>query len=147
MSTQSYQTIVKASAIYDLVMTAAFAIPILAAIKIHLLRDFHLYLNLPGEFPIFEPVHLFFVNLTGSVVVIWSVLRIKHPLPILGFYDSLTRFLFSLAMVYALTVGQSSYLLLFFLLPELIWGIIQLKLYYQLKSKEIMSQPFSTLTQ
>lgn len=125
MSNSNYLTLVKASAVYDLILTTAFAIPFVAGLKISLLQQLHLALNLSGTFPDFESVHLFFVNLMGSVVVIWSVLRLRRPLEIYGYYDALSRFLFSFAMIYALTVGQASQLILFLLVPELAWGVVQ----------------------
>lgn len=126
----TYQKIVRASAVYDLILTAGFALPILAAAKMQLLHDIHLMLALPGSFPEFSLVHLFFVNLTGSVVLVWSILRIRQPLKTFGLYDSLARALFCIAMVYALVVGKATWLLLIMLVPEFLWGAAQFAGYF-----------------
>lgn len=129
----SYSKLVRASALYDLILTSAFAIPLVAAIKLNLLQSLHLYLNLPGHFPDFEPLHLLFVNMLGSVVIVWSVLRWVRPEPVYGAYDSACRFLFSTAMAWALFTQQGPGLLWFFLVPELGWGVLQAVGYYQLR--------------
>jgi hypothetical protein len=81
-------------------------------------------LNLTGELPPFEPVHLLMANLLGSVVCVWAVLRIRDPQQVYGRYDAVARFLFAAWQAYALAHGASS-LLVGFLLFELAWGIAQ----------------------
>lgn len=120
-----YSKWVRASAIYDLIITSAFALPLIAAVKVELLRSLHTSLALTGVFPAFHSMHLLFVNLLGSLVLIWSVLRIRQPLAVYGMYDALCRGLFSVAMGYALFAGQGSGIIWFFLIPEISWGIAQ----------------------
>lgn len=131
MSLLSYQNLVRSSAIYDLVFTAAFAIPGLAALKIGLLGDIHHGLGLSGSFPVFDTMHLFFVHLLGAVVVVWSVLRLVEPRPLYGLYDSVARFAFTFCMALALAEGGTE-LVWFFLIPEFLWGGYQLKRYSDL---------------
>lgn len=126
MKLTDYQKVVRVSAIYDLIFTAAFAIPGIAAMKIDLLSDLHHGLGLSGSFPDFDTMHLFFVHLLGAVVVVWSVLRVVDPKPVFGLYDSAARFAFSLVMVVALVDGGTE-LVWFFLIPEFIWGCYQLQ--------------------
>ncbi len=71
-------------------------------------------------------MHVFFVNLLGSVVVIWSLLRVIHPEPRYGIYDAVCRFMFSIAMAWVLFGGQGTGILWFFLIPEITWGVVQL---------------------
>jgi len=118
-STQ-YRNVVRGSAWYDLFVTAAFATPWSFAA----LHGFLTALNLPGELPAFEPVHLLMANLLGSVVCVWAVLRIRDPQALYGRYDAVARFLFAAWQAYALAHGASS-ILLVFLVFELAWGIAQ----------------------
>lgn len=136
MNLSRYRSIVKSSAIYDLIFTFAFAIPGLALLKIEFLFNLHHKLGYTGSFPTFEPMHLFFVHLLGVVVIVWSVLRVKHPHPLLGLYDAYARFGFSAIMAYILFYQQGTELLWFFLIPEFIWGVYQLYGYVQLQKEE-----------
>ncbi|EAR09965.1 hypothetical protein MED297_07751 [Reinekea sp. MED297] len=126
--------LVRASALYDLVLTSAFAIPIVAGFKIDLLRSIHVALSLSGDFPTFTAMHLLFLNLLGSVVIVWSVLRIRRPEPLYGFYDGLCRLMFSSAMGFALFAGNGSAIIWAFLIPEMCWGVVQLLGYVRLRS-------------
>ena len=65
-----YRQLVRTSAIYDLVATAAFATP-------WTFQLVHQTLGLISPLPDFKPLHGFFANLLGSIVVVWSILRIS----------------------------------------------------------------------
>lgn len=143
MQRSKYQSVIKSSAIYDLVFTFAFAIPGLALLKINLLFDAHSGFNLLGSFPAFDPVHLMFVNLLGVIVTIWSVLRIRYPEPILGLYDAYARFGFSFIMAVTLFYYQGTELILFFLIPEFLWGIYQWYGYQKVKNSTKENTIFS----
>lgn len=60
----------------------------------------------------------------GSIVLVWSVLRIRDPQPRLGRYDAAGRLLFSAWMAWALAVTGEP-LIWLFLLPEAAWCIVQ----------------------
>ncbi|AXJ08032.1 hypothetical protein CFN16_02855 [Pseudomonas fluorescens] len=122
-STQ-YRRLVRGSAWYDLIVTAAFVTPWSFAALHGVLTALSQTLNLPGELPPFEPVHMLMTNLLGSVVCVWAVLRIRDPQPVYGRYDAVARFLFAAWQAYALAHGASS-LLVGFLVFELAWGIAQ----------------------
>jgi hypothetical protein len=122
-STQ-YRRLVRGSAWYDLIVTAAFATPWSFAALHGVLTAISQTLNLPGELPAFAPMHMLMANLLGSVVCIWAVLRIRDPQWVYGRYDAVARFLFAAWQGYALVHGASS-LLLTFLFFELAWGIAQ----------------------
>ena len=81
-------------------------------------------LDLPGELPVFAPMHMLMANLLGSIVCVWSVLRIRDPQQVYGRYDAAGRFLFAAWQLNALLQGGSS-LLVVFLVFELAWGIVQ----------------------
>lgn len=121
-----YRKIVWASALYDWVVTAPFAFPVLVNWQLSMMTRLHQSLGLAGEIPAFAPLHLFFVNLMGSIILVWSTLRLVQPDPIFGLYDGVGRVLFSAWMLYYLTVWGVTGLLWFFLVPESLWGIVQL---------------------
>lgn len=123
-SRTGYLRVVRASAWYDLVVTAGFATPWTYGLL-------HGALSWTGEtlgfggMPDREPMQVLYANLMGSVVVVWSLLRLRGPLPVHGLYDGAARALFSLWMAYALTDGASG-VLVPFLVVEVAWGVVQL---------------------
>ena len=122
-STQ-YRRLVRGSAWYDLIVTAAFITPWSFAALHGVLLSVSQAFNLSGELPPFEPMHMLMANLLGSIVCVWAVLRIRDPQQVYGRYDAVGRFLFSAWLLYALLHGASS-LLVIFLVFELAWGVAQ----------------------
>jgi len=123
-TTAQYRRLVQGSAWYDLLVTMAFVTPWSFAALHGVLTALSQALSLPGELPPFEPVHMLMANLLGSIVCVWSVLRIRDPQQVFGRYDAVARFLFSAWQAYALIQGASS-ILVVFLVFELAWGIAQ----------------------
>ncbi|NWB99943.1 hypothetical protein HX882_29145 [Pseudomonas gingeri] len=124
-STAQYRRLVRASAWYDLIVTAAFVTP-WSFLALHAaLLALAGALNLPGSFPPFAPVHLMMANLLGSIVCVWAVLRIRDPQQTFGRYDAAGRMLFATWQAYALSQGASM-IIAVFLFFELAWGIAQL---------------------
>ncbi|MHC8348630.1 hypothetical protein ACYZT7_04410 [Pseudomonas sp. RT4P38] len=119
-----YRRLVRGSAWYDLIVTAAFITPWSFAALHGVLASVSLAFNLPGDLPPFEPMHMLMANLLGSIVCVWAVLRIRDPQQVYGRYDAVGRFLFSALQLYALLHGASS-LLVIFLFFELAWGVVQ----------------------
>lgn len=123
LSVSAFRRLVRASAIYDVLMIAPFTTPW----TFLLLREHLSVLNvgLGGvPLPVFGPFHMLISSLLGSVVMVWSVLRIVDPQPRLGRYDAAARYLFSLWMAWALLVTGQPVLWLF-IVPELAWGLAQ----------------------
>jgi hypothetical protein len=118
MLTAKYQRLVRASAIYDLVVTAGFATPWTFALV-------HDVLGRLSHLPSFEPVHVLFANLLGSIVVVWSVLRIRSPQPIFGLYDSVARALFLTWQLYYLVAMNGAPIVWFFAVFEFAFGLAQ----------------------
>ncbi len=122
-SLPAFRRLVRASAVYDVLMTGAFATPW----SLLLLREQLSTVNVRlggAPLPVFEPFHLLTGCLLGSVVLVWSVLRIVDPQPRFGRYDAAARYLFSLWMGWALLVTGEPVLWLF-IVPELAWGVAQ----------------------
>ena len=123
LSLATFRRLVRASAIYDVLMTGAFATPW----TLLLLRDQLSGINVQlggSPLPAFAPFHLLIGCLLGSVVLVWSVLRIADPQPRFGRYDAAARYLFSLWMGWALLVTNQP-VLWRFIVPELAWGVAQ----------------------
>lgn len=117
--------IVLASALYDLAVTAPFATPWTADAVLSLVRAMHHALGLGGEPPPpFASTHLFFVSLFGTIVTLWSVVRILRPTAFHGAMDSVGRALFATWMGVALAQGATR-LLVGFLVLELAWMFAQ----------------------
>ena len=124
-TTTHYRRLVQGSAWYDLIVTVAFVTPWSFAPLHGVLTGGSQALNLPGELPPFEPMHLLMANLMGSIVCVWSVLRIRDPQQAFGRYDAVGRILFATWQVYALMHGATALIgvILFF---ELAWCVAQL---------------------
>lgn len=119
----AYLRIVRASALYDILITAPFAAPWTLAWMHQLIST--LNVGLGGvPLPAFGPFHMFVGGLLGSVVLVWSLLRLRHPDRRLGLYDGAARFLFSGWMAW--TLAQTGAPVLWLLLvPEFAWGVVQ----------------------
>lgn len=118
-----YLRLVRASALYDLLVTAPFATPWSLA---WLLRQLDALGQWLGFAPLatFSPEALLLGNLLGSVVCVWAALRLASPSVTLGRYDAVTRGLFALWQAWALYQGASP-LLAMFLVIEIGFGIAQ----------------------
>lgn len=125
LDAQTYLRIVRASAIYDLVVTLAFATPWTFLLLLGALDVLHQRLGLPGSIPVADPMSVLLANLMGSVVVIWSLARLRLNLPVLGRYDAAARFLFAAWQIHALGQGMSL-ILLPILILEVAFGFLQL---------------------
>ncbi|MBA4246121.1 MAG: hypothetical protein C0452_19520 [Pseudomonas sp.] len=122
---EHYRRLVRASGWYDLLVTAAFVTP-WSFMALHgLLQSLHHGLGLPGALPPFEPMHMLLGNLMGSIICVWSVLRIRDPQQAFGRYDAAGRLLFATWQIYALMQGATP-LIAIFLFFELAWGVAQL---------------------
>lgn len=117
-STTGYRRLVRGSGWYDLLVTAAFATPWSFTLLYAALGQLSQQWGLEGEAPVFLPMHLLMVNLMGSIVCVWSVLRIRDPQVQFGRYDAAGRLLFASWQLYALMHGAS----------PLIWGILAMEL-------------------
>ena len=125
MTTDSVRRVVRASALYDLIVAAGFATPWTATLALGTVADLHNGLGLDGSLPVIEdPFTMLFANLLGSIVVVWSVIRLLRPTPLLGAGDTVGRLLFSAWFGWALIQGASP-VLVGFLVLEVGWGLVQ----------------------
>ncbi|MBC9712922.1 hypothetical protein H9Y04_10115 [Streptomyces sp. TRM66268-LWL] len=124
LTSPSYLRLVRVSARYDLFVAAGFATPWTYELVHRALTALTETFGL-GTHPALTPMEILYANLMGSLIVVWSVLRIRRPSAEYGLYDGASRVLFSLGMAYALAGGLPSYLWAF-LAIELTFGITQL---------------------
>ncbi|WP_296942516.1 hypothetical protein [uncultured Massilia sp.] len=123
MTESAFLKLVRASAAYDLLLTAPFATPWTFALAHAHLSAANTRLG-GAALPAFGPFHLLFACLMGSVVLVWSVLRLRAPSIALGRHDAVARLLFAAWMAWTLAQTGAP-LLWLFLVPELAWGVAQ----------------------
>lgn len=130
---KQYMKLVRLSALYDLIATSAFATPWTFAIL-------HAALNTVSPLPDFEAIHVLIANLLGSVVIVWSILRLRRPEPIFGLYDSAARFLFLGWQLYYLLAMHGSPIVWVFAFFEGGLGVAQAYGYWLLQKVESKQQ-------
>lgn len=113
----AYLKIVRASAAYDLLLTAPFATPWTFALVHGWLSRLNEALG-GAPLPPFAPVHTLLACLFGSAMVVWAVLRLAGPQLRLGRADGLGRVAFALWLAWALAQGGVP-ILWCYLAPEL----------------------------
>lgn len=119
----AFRRIVRASAMYDVLVTFPFATPWTFAAAHALLSDMNVRLG-GTPLPAFQPFHILMACLMGSVVMVWSVLRVRDPQPLYGRYDACARLLFATWMGWTwLQTGAP--MLWAFIVPEAAWCIVQ----------------------
>jgi len=123
MKTTTFRKIVLGSALYDLIVTAPFATPWSFAFAHSQLGAVNRALG-GAELPAFTPFHVLFACLLGSVVLVWSVLRLSDPQRRYGRFDGVARLLFGTWMIWTLNATGAP-LLWLFIVPELAWGVAQ----------------------
>lgn len=123
MQLSTYRRVVQASALYDLFVTAALATPWTLPLAHALMSSLNVQLG-GAPLPVFEAFHMFIGGLLGSIVTVWSLLRLRAPSLLLGRHDGAARFLFSGWMAW--TLAQTGAPVLWLLLvPEFLWGVAQ----------------------
>ncbi|MDB5983660.1 MAG: hypothetical protein JWQ69_4675 [Pseudomonas sp.] len=124
VSVNSNLYIVRASALYDLIVTAAFMTPWTASLFFKSFAALSNAFALNRPVPTLDVMAMLFANLLGSIVVIWSIWRLTHPSRTVGLYDALARSLFAVWQLFAVAQG-ASFLILGFTLFEVAFAIAQ----------------------
>ena len=117
--------IVRVSAVYDLVVTAGFVTPWTASMVFNGFAALSGALALDRGVPTLDITAMLFANLLGSLMVIWSVWRLKQPSRSIGLYDALARILFAVWQIFAVVHG-ASFLILGFTFFEVAFAIAQI---------------------
>jgi hypothetical protein len=121
LSLDAYLRLVRASAWYDLIVTAPFFTPWSFAYAQGQLSMLNIRLG-GAALPAFDAFQTLFACLMGSVVLVWSLARLCMPSVAAGRYDGVARLLFSLWMTWTLAVTGAP-LLWLFVVPECAWGM------------------------
>jgi hypothetical protein len=116
--------IVRVSAFYDLIVTAGFMTPWTASLVFAAFAALSDALALDRPVPTLDITAMLLANLLGSVVVVWSLLRLMHPSRSIGLYDALARILFAIWQLFAVAHG-ASFLILGFTCFEVGFAIAQ----------------------
>lgn len=120
----TFRRIVRASAWYDLLVTVPFAVapgvtlvwPVFDALQ----------RSMNGQaLPPLDAHGMLFANFFGSVVLVWSLVRLVYDDPRLGRFDAVSRVLFTAAMLRALHHGAMP-ALIGFVVVEATFGLLQL---------------------
>lgn len=119
------RTIVRTSAIYDLIATAGFATPWTVAPTLALVFEAGQAIGLGGAQTTLDPVQMLFANLMGSVVLVWALARLTFPTRAMGRFDALSRALFAIWQLWAVWHGGPTIIIGFTVL-EVAFGIAQL---------------------
>jgi hypothetical protein len=119
-----YLRTVRASAWYDVIATALFVTPWTFDVFWRVMNRISASLAL-APMPAFEPMHVLFANLLGSVVLVWAAVRLWKTTPVYGLFDGIARALFALWQAVALYQG-ASLLIWPFLVAELAFCVAQL---------------------
>lgn len=114
----------------DSAVTWMLAIPALAP---HFLGGLYWLNGLLGgatQPPEFQPIHLLFVSLTGSLVSVWVIARLLHPVGLLAVIDGWGRLWVGASLVWILLLGGPPVLGLF-VLTEWAGAAAQLRAAYR----------------
>jgi hypothetical protein len=74
-------------ALFDLVVTLPFALPIVAQRVVYFFFDLDERLDLGTVLPRLDSIHLLFINLMGVLAVLWNVARVRARGPELAQLD------------------------------------------------------------
>lgn len=118
-------TVIKAAALYDVVLLLPFAIPGLVTVMIGQLSGLHYSLELAGQFPEFSPLHFLFMNIMASISVVWGAMRLRDPRAEYGLYDCVMRLLIATTILYYVLFAGVSSLMWTFIVGEIFWGTLQ----------------------
>lgn len=124
LQTSSYLRIVRASAWYDIVSTIGFATPWTFGLTLAGLNALSGMLGITAQFPVFMPEQTLMANLLGSLVMVWSVLRLRDTRVLYGRYDVIARILFTIWQLNALAQGGHP-IIWGFVVMEVVFGIAQ----------------------
>ena len=80
--------------------------------------------------PPFEPIHLLFVSLTGSLVSVWVLARLLHPVGLLAVIDGWARLWVGASLIWIMALGGPPVLWLF-VVTEWAGALAQLRAAYR----------------
>lgn len=125
MDAKRFRLIVRLSALYDLIVTAAFMTPWSFSLVHWAVSALDAGLNVPGSVAPADTLTVLLANLLGSVVVVWALARLHTGSALLGRYDALARLLFATWQINAMAAGLTLVILPLTVF-EILFGFLQL---------------------
>lgn len=113
MKQSRYATIVRVGAIYDILATLPFAMPLLAGWALQAFSGLDAWLGLGSEFAELDATSLFFINLGALAYVAWGVARLRQPSVANGRLNGMLRLLVIGLQLFALSQGAT----------PILWGL------------------------
>ena len=123
LNQRQFAKIYRISAWYDLTLSWPYATAPTLLMFISFINYAHAIMGF-APIPELTATGVLFGNFFGTVVVVWSVVRLRWNDVALARYDAAARWLFSIAMIIALKNGASP-LLYGFLIAEIGFAILQ----------------------
>lgn len=106
-------------ALFDLVLTLPFALPIVAQRLVYALFDLDERLGLGTTLPRLDSVHLLFINLMGVLAVLWNLARFRSRGTELGQMDVVGRCVVAAWILGYVLFSRVTPVLLVFVVTEL----------------------------
>lgn len=103
----------------------SLALPVTAKLFIGALYALNGWLGGVAAAPAFEPIQLFFVNLSGVMVLVWCAARLLHPVGVLALVDAIGRTLVAALIAWFIVVEGAIPVLWLFVGTELAGAIGQ----------------------
>ncbi len=94
--------VIRLCAGFDLIVTASFALPFLSGVAITLMYASSGWVGYPIDIPEFSAFAMLFVNLMGTMGVVWALARLAFPLAKFGWIDAWARLWVSCLLIYYL---------------------------------------------
>lgn len=113
-------------ALVDTAVSYPLALPPMAEHFLSALYFLNGKLGGDAQAPAFEPMQLFFVSLSGSLVAMWCLARYLKPIGLFALIDGWGRVWVSLLIVYFVAVEGAPRVLLVFIVSEMAGAISQL---------------------
>jgi hypothetical protein len=118
-----YFALIRASAVYDIVLILPFVTPWSFALLLGQLSRLNVWLG-GTPLPPFAPLHLLLATLLGTLVLLWCLFRLRGASLRLGRFDGVGRLVFAFWIGWAMFASDAPVLWLY-LVPELLWGLAQ----------------------
>lgn len=114
----------------DSSVTWTLAVPPMAEVFLRTLYRINGGLGGEATAPVFLPVQLFFVSLSGVLISLWVLARLLHPAPIFALLDGWGRVAVSAVILWFVFGAGAPKVLLLFVVTEMAGAIGQLRAVY-----------------
>ncbi len=104
--TGRYPTLIRAAAVYDILVTTILAVPLLATTVVGMIASLDSLLGFDSVFLPLDETSAFLLNLAGVYVTVWAVYRYLNPSVTVGRYDAIVRF--SLVAIQVICVANGA---------------------------------------